>query len=176
MDVGAFTGYHTLRMARQSTHVYAIEGRHVIKELQLNLRRNNAHHHTTVWQQTIREDWKLPEQLHRLLTTNKNINEQRIAFIKIDCEGCELLFLEAAKPLILSWHPTIVVEIQDDTTRQQAVENAGKGQQMIAPQGSRQDVLDWLEQVGGYTVEPLVQQQQDGSQSWDYLALWLPKD
>lgn len=162
IDVGAFIGYHTLRLAKHAAPhtVYALEGR-LDRELSNNLRRNNAKN-VKVIPETIDSNWKVPE-------TILSDNATPLALIKIDCEGCELHFLRSAHDMILQWKPVIVLEIQDDATRQAARTHLG-GQQMIPPEGSRDDVIRYLIDEFGYTVTPLTDVQ-DGSMTWDYLAV-----
>ena len=91
-----------------------------------------------------------------------------MAFIKIDCEGCELHFLKGANKVLKKYRPVMIIEIQDDTTRKNA--KLG-GQRMIQPTETRQDVLDYLKDELGYIVESL--RDEDGKETWDYLAYRL---
>jgi hypothetical protein len=165
MDVGAFVGYHTMRLAKQAApfDVYAIEGR-MGDELSKNLRRNNAKN-VQVIKEKIDVDWKFPTNIETDL-----LNEEKgpLAFIKIDCEGCELYFLKAAHAVLDKWKPAMVLEITGDENRERV--KVG-GQQMVKPAGTRYDVLNYLREDQGYTVTPLLDK--DGTPSWDYLALWL---
>lgn len=165
IDVGAFTGYHTLRLAKHAApfNVYAFEGRSLSHLLE-NLRRNNAQN-VKVFNQQIDSSWRLDPVLEKELLDD----EKPLAFIKIDCETCELDFLRGARRVIEKWHPAIVLEIQDDKTRSQAVVG---GQQMIKPRNSRNDVLHYLRTSLNYSyVEPL--RGDDDLPTWDYLALRL---
>ncbi|KAL7566064.1 hypothetical protein ACA910_009851 [Epithemia clementina (nom. ined.)] len=166
IDVGAFVGYHTLRLAKRAAPfaVYAIEGR-LGKELDGNLKRNNAKN-VHVLSVTIDKNWQLsPDMQQDWMDPVKG----PLAFVKVDCEGCELHFLKAAKTVLLEWHPAMVIEIQDDESRASV---ALGGQQMIKPAGTRKEVLDFLKKELGYTVTPLLDEL-DGQVTWDYLALWL---
>jgi len=165
IDVGAFVGYHTIHLAKQAAplDVYAFEGR-VNGDLKTNLRRNNAKN-VQVVEEKIDNNWKIDSILERdLLDDNKG----PVAFFKIDCEGCELHFLKAARYVVEKWHPVLVVEIQDDNRRKNAVI---RGQQMIKPTDTREDVLDYLKMLGYNNIEAL--NDEDGKPTWDYLAYQL---
>mmetsp|Transcript_6580 Transcript_6580/g.9697 ORF Transcript_6580/g.9697 Transcript_6580/m.9697 type:complete len:348 (-) Transcript_6580:256-1299(-) len=166
IDVGAFVGYHTVRLAKAAApfDVYAFEGRPP-SDLNDNIMRNNAVN-VHVVQETVDENWKLSAQLEQDL-----LNEQDkgpLALIKIDCEGCELHFLKGAKTVLQKYHPVMIIEIQDDATRRNA--KLG-GQRMIQPTETRKDVLDYLTDELGYVVESL--RDEDGGETWDYLAYRL---
>ena len=164
IDVGAFVGYHTIRLAKAAApfDVYAFEGRPPT-DLKDNLRRNNAMN-VELKRGTIDTAWKLGAEFEEVL-----LDEAKgpVAFIKIDCEGCELLFLKGTESVLKRWHPVVVVEVQDDESRRNV--RLG-GQQMIKPTGTRSDVLNFLKDLG-YTVQPLLDD--DGKETWDYLAFWL---
>lgn len=164
IDVGAFIGYHTLRLAKHAApfDVYAFEGRDT-SELQQNVRRNNAKN-VKIRHETIDSKWKLDPILEEALLED----ETPLALVKIDCEGCELNFLQAARSVLKKWHPVIVVEIQNDERRQGA--RLG-GQRMILPTGTRGHVLQFLRDDLGYTVTALADE--EGNPTWDYLALRL---
>ena len=164
IDVGAFIGYHTLRLAKRAApfDVYAFEGRE-IQDLQQNVQRNNAKN-VKIRQETIDDKWTLELSLEQALLDDMT----PLALVKIDCEGCELNFLRGARSVFEKWHPAIVVEIQDDDTRQKA--RLG-GQRMVLPTETRHDVLQFLRNDLGYTVTALVNE--EGTPTWDYLALWL---
>jgi len=166
IDVGAFVGYHTVRLAKAAApfDVYAFEGRPP-SDLNDNIKRNNAVN-VQIVQETVDENWKLSSQLEQDL-----LNEQDkgpLALIKIDCEGCELHFLKGAKTVLQKYHPVMIIEIQDDATRRNA--KLG-GQRMIQPTETRKDVLDYLADELGYVVESL--RDEDGEETWDYLAYRL---
>jgi hypothetical protein len=167
IDVGAFVGYHTIRMAKAAApfDVYAFEGRPP-RDLFDNLKRNNAVN-VHIVQETVDENWKLGTQLERDLLNNEQ-DKGPLVLIKIDCEGCELHFLKGAKKVLEKYHPVMIIEIQDDTTRRNAVLG---GQQMIKPTETRKDVLDYLRDDLGYIVEAL--RDDDGKETWDYLAYAL---
>eukprot|EP00984_Skeletonema_dohrnii_P017388 scaffold7899_cov84-Skeletonema_dohrnii-CCMP3373.AAC.1 len=149
IDVGAFVGYHTVRLAKAAApfDVYAFEGRPP-SDLNDNIKRNNAVN-VHIVQETVDENWKLSAQLEQDL-----LNEQDkgpLALIKIDCEGCELHFLKGAKTMMqLERMPRL------------------GGQRMIQPTETRKDVLDYLTDELGYVVESL--RDEDGEETWDYLA------
>mmetsp|Transcript_20097 Transcript_20097/g.30215 ORF Transcript_20097/g.30215 Transcript_20097/m.30215 type:complete len:379 (+) Transcript_20097:3-1139(+) len=166
MDVGAFVGYHTLRLARAAAPytVYAIEGRPKETGLIKNLKRNNAKN-VEVIDSIIKPGWTLNPDIYKELLED---DDSPLAFIKIDCEGCEMHFLKAMKDAIVKWKPVIVIEIQDDDTRQNA--KVG-GQRLIGIDGmKRNDVLKYLREDLGYdTVTALLDE--DGNETWDYLAM-----
>ncbi|KAL7493415.1 hypothetical protein ACHAWT_002429 [Skeletonema menzelii] len=167
IDVGAFIGYHTVRLAKAAApfEVYAFEGRPQ-SDLNENIKKNNALN-VHIVQEIIDENWKLSTQLEQDLLNNEQ-DKGPLAFIKVDCEGCELHFLKGAKKVLQTFHPVMIIEIQDDTTRKNA--KLG-GQQMIQPTETRQDVLDYLREELGYIVEAL--RDEDGKETWDYLAYRL---
>ena len=165
IDVGAFVGYHTVHLAKQAAplNVYAFEGR-VNADLKNNLKRNNAKN-VQVISETIDKNWRIDSILEKdLLDDNKG----PIAFIKIDCEGCELHFLKGARDVVEKWHPVLVVEIQDNNSRRNAVI---EGQRMIKPTDTREDVLDYLKMLGYNNIEAL--NDRDGIPTWDYLAFQM---
>lgn len=166
IDVGAFIGYHTLRLAKQAApfNVLAFEGR-TSNELKKNLQQNNAIN-VKVVKETIDSSWQLDEKLAQSL-----LDEEKgpLAFVKIDCEGCELYFLRGARVIFDKWHPVIVLEIQDNETRSTA--RIG-GQQMVLPKGTKEDVLGYLREDLGYTVTAL--HNEHGEPTWDYLAIQPP--
>lgn len=167
VDVGAFVGYHTVRMAKAAApfDVYAIEGR-TTKDLQDNIRRNNAIN-VRIVKETIDANWKLSPKLE-LDLLNDEREKGTLAFVKIDCEGCELHFLRGARKVLEKYHPVMIIEIQDDFTRK----NAKLGeQQMIPITETRKDVLDYLTVELGYIVEAL--RDENGKETWDYLAYRL---
>ncbi len=180
VDVGAFIGYHTIRLAKTAAphKVYTFEGR-PSSDLTENIKRNNAKNVQLVTD-TIDENWTLSPQLEReLLNSNdeddskgnkeEDIEGPPVSLIKIDCEGCELHFLRGAKKVLQKYHPVLIIEIQDDDSRKNA--KVG-GQRMIQPnKESRQDVLDYLSNELGYIVEAL--RDDDGVETWDYLAYAL---
>lgn len=163
--MGAFVGYHTVRLAKAAApfDVYAFEGRPP-SDLSANIKRNNAVNVHLV-QETVNESWTLSSKLEEDLL---NKDGGPLALIKIDCEGCELHFLRGAKKVLQVYHPVMIIEIQDDETRRNA--NVG-GQRMIKPTETRKDVLDYLRDEFGYTVEALIDD--DGVETWDYLAYVL---
>lgn len=164
IDVGAFIGYHTIRLAKKSApyKVYAVEGR-LDDELYKNMQRNNIRN-VHIMNEKIDSTWKLSKDTEADMLDETN---GEVVFIKIDCEGCELYFLDAIKAtLIQQYQPVMIIEIQDDETRQNA--RLG-GQQMIQPGGTRNDVLKLLRDELQYTVMPLLDG--DGLPTWDYLAL-----
>ena len=165
MDVGAFIGYHTLRLAKLAApfDVYAFEGGKN-DDLLRNVRRNNAKN-VKVLQEKIDEKWSLGPTLEKELLDDK---AGPVALVKIDCEGCEMNFIRGARLVFEKWHPVIVIEIQDDESRRNA--RVG-GQQLVLPTETRDDVLYYLRNDLGYTVTPLLDK--DGIPTWDYLALWL---
>jgi hypothetical protein len=165
IDVGAFIGYHTLRLAKHAApfDVYAFEGRDTL-DLQQNVARNNAKN-VKIRHETIDDRWKLDPILEEALLKDETTP---LALIKIDCEGCELHFLRGARSVLKKWHPAVIVEIQNDETRKEA--RLG-GQRMIVPTETRDDVLQFLRNDLGYTVTALVDE--EGNPTWDYLALWL---
>lgn len=167
VDVGAFVGYHTLRMAKAAApfDVYAFEGR-PSGDLFENIKRNNAVN-VHIVQETVDENWTLSTQLEQDLLSNEE-DKGPLALIKIDCEGCELNFLKGAKRVLEKYHPVMIIEIQDDGSRRNA--QLG-GQQMIKPTGTRKDVLNYLTDDLGYTVEAL--RDENGFETWDYLAYSL---
>lgn len=167
IDVGAFVGYHTIRLAKAAApfEVYAFEGRPP-SDLNDNLKRNNAVN-VHIVRETINDNWKLSTQLEQDLLNNEP-EKGPLAFIKIDCEGCELHFLKGANKVLKKYRPVMIIEIQDDTTRKNA--KLG-GQRMIQPTETRQDVLDYLKDELGYIVESL--RDEDGKETWDYLAYRL---
>eukprot|EP00985_Skeletonema_marinoi_P007275 scaffold3197_cov123-Skeletonema_marinoi.AAC.1 len=166
IDVGAFVGYHTVRLAKAAApfDVYAFEGRPP-SDLNDNIKRNNAVN-VQIVQETVDENWKLSAQLEQDLLNDQD--KGPLALIKIDCEGCELHFLKGAKTVLQKYHPVMIIEIQDDATRKNA--KLG-GQRMIQPTETRKDVLDYLTDELGYVVESL--RDEDGEETWDYLAYRL---
>jgi hypothetical protein len=60
-----------------------------------------------------------------------------LALVKIDCEDCELHFLRGARSVLKKWDPAMIVEIQNDETRQKA--RLG-GQRMIVPTDTRDEI------------------------------------
>lgn len=163
MDVGAFVGYHALRLAKAAAPhtVYAVEGRARSLGLERNLQRNNARN-VQIIPSVIDSHWKLED------TIQKDLLESSIplCLIKLDCEGCEIHFLKATRDILLKWKPVLIIEIQDDATRQTA--RLG-GQQIIKPEGTRNEVLNLLRDELGYNVSPLLDE--DGEETWDYLAI-----
>ena len=129
-----------------------------------NIKRNNAVNVHLV-QETVNENWTLSSKLEQDLL---NKDREPLALIKIDCEGCELHFLKGAKKVLQVYHPVMIIEIQDDETRRNA--KVG-GQRMIKPAETRKDVLDYLRDELGYTVEALTDD--EGVETWDYLAYVL---
>ena len=65
IDVGAFVGYHTVRLAKAAApfDVYAFEGRPP-SDLNDNIKRNNAVN-VHIVQETVDENWKLSAQLEQ---------------------------------------------------------------------------------------------------------------
>lgn len=165
IDVGTFVGYHTVRLAKAAApfEVYGFEGQPP-SDLRDNMKRNNAVNVRLI-QETIDENWTLSSQLEQDLLNEED--KGPLALIKIDCEGCEMHFLKGAKKVLQKYHPVMIIEIQDDETRRNA--KVG-GQQMIKPTETRNDVLDYLAELG-YTVEAL--RDDRGAETWDYLAYWL---
>lgn len=169
IDVGAFYGYHTMRLAKAASpyKVYAFEGRRdAVDILEKNLYRNNAQHLVEVKQEVINDEWKLSSELETELM------KEPVSFIKIDCEGCEIAFLKGVRSVIEKWHPVIVAEIQDDESRNSV--RLG-GQQLIKPIGGRSETIELMRQMG-YTVDALVDEY--GQPTWDYIALYSgnPRD
>jgi len=165
IDVGGFVGYHTLRLVKNAAPytVHVWEGR-TKDTLEKNLRRNNAQHAVQMHSEVIQEGWNLTTALQEEL-----IQGGPLSFVKIDCEGCELAFLKGMADVIRLWHPVLVLEIQDDVTRQGATV---RGQQMILPIGTRNETLQYIRNELGYSsVEPLLDVQY-GTPTWDYLALY----
>ena len=163
MDVGAFVGYQALRLAKAAAPhtVYAVEGRARSLGLERNLQRNNALN-VQIIPSVIDSHWKLED------TIQKDLLESSIplCLIKLDCEGCEIHFLKATRDILLKWKPVLIIEIQDDATRQTA--RLG-GQQIIKPEGTLNEVLNLLRDELGYNVSPLLDE--DGEETWDYLAI-----
>lgn len=166
IDVGAFVGYHTVRLAKAAApfDVYAFEGRPP-SDLNDNIKRNNAVN-VHIVQETVDENWKLSAQLEQDFLNDQD-KKGPLALVKIDCEGCELHFLKGAKKVLQKYHPVIIIEI-DDATRKNA--KLG-GQRMIQPTGTRMEVLDYLTDELGYIVESL--RNEDGEETWDYLTYRL---
>jgi len=165
IDVGAFIGYHTLRLAKEAApfDVLAFEGR-TVNELKKNLKQNNAIN-VKVVEETINSSWQLDEKLSQSLLDE---DKGPLAFVKIDCEGCELFFLRGARAIFDKWHPVIVLEIQDNETRSSA--RIG-GQRMVLPKGTKEDVLNYLREDLGYSITALLNEY--GEPTWDYLAMRL---
>eukprot|EP00928_Gymnodinium_smaydae_P082918 TRINITY_DN66190_c0_g1_i1.p1 TRINITY_DN66190_c0_g1~~TRINITY_DN66190_c0_g1_i1.p1 ORF type:complete len:379 (-),score=13.98 TRINITY_DN66190_c0_g1_i1:336-1322(-) len=165
IDVGAFVGYNTLRLAKAAApfDVYVFEGQPPSRFTE-NMRRNNAKNVQLI-KETIDDKWTMSSDLEQALL---NQDKGPLAFAKIDCEGCELYFLKGSKRILQLYHPVLVIEIQDDESRRNA--QLG-GQRMIKPTDTRQNVLDYLKDELGYNnVEPL---KKNGVETWDYLAFRL---
>lgn len=172
LDVGAFSGYHALRMARLSpTHnVYVFEGRVNLHDtIRRNARRNNLNNLVLVDapDANIADGWHFPGELQREILAQKTLHP--VAMIKIDCEGCELNFLKGARAIIDEFHPAMVLEIQDDESRRTS---KVVGQTLHKPAGTREDVLRYLRKELGYKVTQL--RRSSGALTWDFEAIWWP--
>lgn len=172
LDVGAFAGYHALRMARLAPahNVYVFEGRAVLHQtIRRNARRNNLNNLVLVSapDADIADDWQFPLELQREILAQKAAHP--VALIKIDCEGCELNFLRGARALIDEFHPAMVLEIKDDNRRQTSIVS---GQTLHKPAGTRDDVLRYLRKELGYEVTQL--RRENGDLTWDFEAIWWP--
>lgn len=166
IDVGAFVGCHTLRMAKRSfSAVYAFEGQKSnAEQIRSNARRNNLHNNVRIVEETIDDGWKLSAELEEEL-----LSEQKgpISLVKIDCEGCEFAFLTGARRVLEKWHPVIIVEIQDDESRMKVRKmGAGHGQQLVNPIASRGEILKYLREDLQYYVSTL--NDEYGISTWDY--------
>ena len=178
IDVGAFAGYHTLRLARLvgTFDVYAFEGRASMKwVIEKNLQRNSATNVHIVLD-TINKVWKPNQEIIDTFLGNKKENiepKQPLSFIKIDCEGCELRFLKGMKNIIDKWRPAMVIEIQDDHTRNSIVPSKNGGQQMLRAFGSENQVMKYIKDVLGYTMYQMKNDQ--GVLVWDYECVYTNK-
>lgn len=138
IDVGAFIGTNTVKMAKYAKHVYAFEPFHktfelLNKNLILNDISNASTYNLAVGNEhkTINKLWFPIRNINfGCMRINKNdnlINEsidinvdmiklddittyERVHLIKIDVEGCEEEVLKGGLNLIKKWKPVILIE------------------------------------------------------------------
>lgn len=138
IDIGAFIGTHTIKMAHNAKHVYAFEANfNTFRLLQANLLINDISNVSTfnnavgndnkvvdkMWHPTIPINYgamRINKNEHFINDfVNVNINmirldditlNENVDFIKIDVEGCEEEVLQGGIELIKKCKPIIIIE------------------------------------------------------------------
>jgi len=138
IDIGAFIGTNTIKMAHKARHVYAFEANlNTHNLLRANLLINNISNVSTfdkavgnenkvidkMWHPTVPINYgamrinKLEDFINEFVNVNINMIRldditlhEKVDFIKIDVEGCEEEVLQGGIELIKKCKPVIVIE------------------------------------------------------------------